>query len=500
MKKAKSLNKKHTTFKSLFNENSTQTLEDHSLKDIKQKLDEVSPSMCLAKWLQVSLNLTTGQTHSCYHPPLHSIDKNKILNQPSGLHNTTQKKEERAQMRLGKRPKGCSYCWKIEDSGDHYSDRHYRSLEPWAYSRYEEVVKSQATDDILPSYVEVNFNQVCQFKCSYCSPCLSTEWTKEIQKFGAFPTRIPHNDISYFKENNQWPIPPKEFNPFVNAFWKWWPELYPQLKVFRMTGGEPLLDHNTFKILDYIEKHPNPDLELSLTTNLCPPKQMMDKFQMKIGNILKDKKIKYFSLFASIDTWGDQAEYIRYGLNLNEFENNIRLLLKSSPQIYITFIVTMNALSIFNLHKLLDKIIEWGQEDSLKNKIRFRRIFVDFPYLRSPAWQSLEILPYSIVKKILKKNLVFIENNKCDTKNKKFYGFSSFASQKIQRLIDIFDSPVDLEKQKLHKIDFYKFFKEYDRRRSTNFVQSFPELKNFWLECEKLALNWDKSFNAINNK
>ena len=37
----------------------------------KGLLDNVSPTMCLAKWNQVSLHLPTGLTNSCYHPPLH---------------------------------------------------------------------------------------------------------------------------------------------------------------------------------------------------------------------------------------------------------------------------------------------------------------------------------------------------------------------------------------------------------------------------------------------
>ena len=53
----------------------------------QELLDGISPSMCLAKWMQTSLHLTTGLTNSCYHPPLHSIDKDQILVDPAKLHN-----------------------------------------------------------------------------------------------------------------------------------------------------------------------------------------------------------------------------------------------------------------------------------------------------------------------------------------------------------------------------------------------------------------------------
>ena len=261
--------------------------EKIELENIKRRLDTVSPTMCLAKWLQVSLHLTTGKTHSCYHPPVHNINIEELSKNPSALHNTEQKKKERALMRKGERPKGCSYCWNIEDSGDHYSDRHYRSLEPWAESRFQEVLERDSNYNIIPSYVEVNFNQACQFKCSYCSPHLSTTWMEEIQKYGAYPTTKPHNDIKTLKEKQLWPIGVKENNPYVEAFWKWWPDLYPKLKVFRMTGGEPLIDHNTYRVLKYIKSHPHPDLELAITSNLCPPEKMMNRFQTELKEILK---------------------------------------------------------------------------------------------------------------------------------------------------------------------------------------------------------------------
>ena len=272
------------------------------LSVVKSHLDSVSSSMCLAKWLHVSLHLTTGKTHSCYHPPTHDIDRRELAEKPSALHNTEQKRKERAQMLKGERPKGCSYCWRIEDLGSHhYSDRHYRSLELEAAHRLEEFVQKGSSYDVIPSYVEVNFNQACQFKCSYCYPHLSTSWMEESRKHGPWPTITPYHDIEGLKKRGLLPIPLSEKNPYVEAFWKWWPELYPKLKVFRMTGGEPLIDHNTYRVLDYVKEHPHPDLELAITSNLCPPEKMMRRFQESLKNILENKKtflIFRFMLFS----------------------------------------------------------------------------------------------------------------------------------------------------------------------------------------------------------
>jgi hypothetical protein len=36
------------------------------------------------------------------------------------------------------------------------------------------------------------------------------------------------------------------------------------------------------------------------------------------------------------------------------------------------------------------------------------------------------------------------------------------------------------------KRDFFNWFTEYDRRRGTNFVKTFPELEEFYFECMTL--------------
>ena len=473
------------------------SLEQKDLEDIRQRLDSVSSSMCLAKWLQVSLHLTTGKTHSCYHPPVHDIDRKELLKNPSALHNTKQKKIERELMLKGRRPEGCAYCWKIEDSGNHYSDRHYRSLEPWAENRFQEVVQEGSEAFIVPSYVEVNFNQACQLKCSYCSPHLSTAWMDEIKKYGAYPTTRPHNDIKSLKEKNLWPLSAQEENPYVTAFWKWWPELYPQLRVFRMTGGEPLIDHNTYRVLEYIQFHPHPDLELAITSNLCPPEKMMNRFQKELKEILRDKKIFRFMLFPSIDSWGGQAEYIRFGLDIREFEKNIRLLLREIPELLISFIVTVNALSPFSLNELLERILEWQKEDFYLYKAKYRRVFFDLPYLQSPAWQALDVLPEGLAAFYFKRGLDFMEKNRVDLKKGKYYGFSDFQINKMKRLIDMSNKVPGQKQQELNRVNFYKFFREHDRRRQTEFAETFPELKAFWKNCKTLSKKWDKKKRAL---
>ena len=94
----------------------------------KQILDTKSASFCGAKWYNATIWLGSGMTTSCHHPLPHKIDLEEIKTNPSAIHNTAQKKEQRRQMQCGDRPAGCEYCWKIEDMGrDAISDRVYKS-------------------------------------------------------------------------------------------------------------------------------------------------------------------------------------------------------------------------------------------------------------------------------------------------------------------------------------------------------------------------------------
>ena len=251
----------------------------------KSLLNNVSPTMCLAKWNQVSLHLHTGLTNSCYHPPLHEIDATKLKDNPAALHNTAEKLNQRQQMLKGERPEGCSYCWKMEDTGE-MSDRHYRSGEPWAMQDFTAIKQNPMDERWTPRYVEVNFNNACNLKCSYCSPQFSTTWGKEVDRYGQYPTTPPHNAPEHFHGRKR-PIPHREDNPYVTAFWKWWPTLYKNLKHFRMTGGEPIMDNNTYKVFQYVIDHPKEDLHLNVTSNFCPPNgklksKYFDGFKLKI--------------------------------------------------------------------------------------------------------------------------------------------------------------------------------------------------------------------------
>ena len=443
----------------------------------EQMKDQLGPALCLAKWKQVSLHLQTGLNNSCYHPPLHPIDPEAIKLNPGALHNTEHKKAQRVLMLQQEKPSECSYCWNMEAQGK-LSDRHYRSGEPWAAVDFEKIQNSTGTeDDVIPSYVEVNFNNVCNLMCSYCSPQFSSSWQAEVDRLGGYPTHSVHNDPGHFVGDRR-VLPSREYNPYVEAFWAWWPTLYPELKHFRMTGGEPLMDRNTYRVFDYVLEHPKPDLHLNVTSNFSVEDALFEKY-ISYAKQLCTPNIEHFMQYVSLDSGNPaQAEYIRFGMDYGRVAHNVDRFLTEIPhRNSLTFIITMNNLSVTGFKPLLEWILHLRKIHSTT----YQRVWFDTPVLRQPAWQSLQILPESYAQQ-LEAAKAYMQANLA-TESNPLHGFKDYEVARLDRDIAWMRS-AQAQDHSQAQGDFYRFFSEHDQRRNTNFAATFPEMKSWWAECE----------------
>ena len=441
-------------------------------------MNEISPTFCLAKWHHTTIYLQTGETHSCYHPAPHLIPLEEIAEDPSALHNTKQKISERTEMMQGKKPNGCQYCWNIEALGDDYiSDRKERNASIYTDERFN-AIKANPIAPVNPQYIEVSFGNECNFKCGYCHPKHSSSYYKEIKDYGPYTMVKNHrNDINWFQ------VYEEDTNPYVKAWWKWWPEVSKTLTILRITGGEPLLQQSTWKLFDELDKNPLPELELNINTNFGVKTVLIDRMIEKVNKLLSEKKIKDFKVFTSIDTWGAPAEYIRTGLNLEVWEKNLDAYL-SKTSLPITFMITFNMLTVTNFQTLLEKILEWRVKYNGIQQNKWQRIRFDTPFLKEPLQYDINILPKDQFMPHMYRHLDFILSNTDDNNRSKF---SELEYEKFKRVVKYMETThYSIEKLAEGRKDFFNWFREYDRRRGTDFIETFPELKDFYLSCSQL--------------
>ena len=276
--------------------------QEYWLNKIKTDLDEIGPGFCILKWHYLELSLAEGLKHSCYHCPQHKIPLK------SDLHNTPTTKEVRQQMLDGLKPAEDNYCYDIEKTGN-YSDRQYLAVQ-FIKEDPNIIAKTAALEpdeEVYPKYLTVSFTNRCQMSCIYCGAGKSSTWKKEIDDFGPYPLAVKENYDKYMPRDD---ILRAEDNPYVDKFWKWLPDAYPHLQTIRLTGGEPLLDSNTFKLLEYVKDNPK-KLSFEISTNLM----VTDKRIVRYIDLVKD--LPGQKCYVSIDTWGKQAEWIRTGLELS---------------------------------------------------------------------------------------------------------------------------------------------------------------------------------------
>ena len=358
------------------------------LKQKREKINAISPSFCSAKWLQTTLYLQNGYNHSCHHPSPHKIPVKEVLENPAALHNSNYKKEQRVKMLNGVRPKECDYCWKIEDQGKgHFSDRHYKTSDWWAWDKVDVIATDNPTKDVYPTYLEVSFSNACNFACAYCSPEISSKWMKDIEKNGDYPVQFGSGNLDYLRQVEKFPYKHSDPNPYVDAFWKWFPEALPHLKVFRMTGGEPTMSKDVWKTLDYIYENAQPDLSIAINSNLGTTPELIQRL-VDACNKLKDK-VKQIEIYTSAEAIGEQAEYIRDGMDYDYWRANVEKVL-SETDANVAIMTTLNILSMTTFNDFIEDIMELRIK--YNKNLANNRIPLSINYLRFPPHLQCTLL------------------------------------------------------------------------------------------------------------
>ena len=169
---------------------------------------------------------------------------------------------------------------------------------------------------------------------------------------------------------------------------------------------------------------------------------------------------------------GAQAEYIRDGLDYNQWLANVHALLKSNTVKALHVMCTINALCLDSLSRFLDTLLD------LKRLYGRDKVNFTLNILRFPSFQSGLVFPDTIRERYRAELAEWLYRNRANP------WLQEHEINHTQRLVDYLDvvkTPHSdaFEMPKLLN-DFREFYQQYDQRRGKDFGRAFPRLANWY--------------------
>jgi pyruvate-formate lyase-activating enzyme len=399
---------------------------------------------CQLKWNWSTIRLYNGTTSSC-----HRVDGDNIsVDTFDQFHNTSKKLADRKLMLDGQWPMGgCEYCRNIEDAGG-YSDRQLHSTIP--NQSPPELEHDLTAIKVTPQIVEIYFDNVCNMSCLYCWDGFSSKIQQENIRFGPFEKQGIIIDNRAKKVS--------DINALTDKFWQWMRENGTKIRCLHILGGEPFYQKQFETCLDFFETHPCSDLELTVVSNLMVPDQKFQSLIQRLRDLVSRRHLARFDLTASIDCFGPEQEYVRYGLNIEQWKRNFEY---ACEQKWITLKInqTLSGLTIKNIPALLSYI------NTLRNNRRIGHYFSTT--VMTHEFLHPEIFGAGFFDKDFDNIL------QCMPQDSQV----QIVAQKYMQGIQSQLNSKSRDQTKINQLGI--FLDEIDRRRNLDWRQTFP-----WLEKE----------------
>lgn len=320
-----------------------------------------SETACLLKWAWSTIYLRQGTTSSCHRTDQHAIDPNNFAN----FHNQPEKVAARELMLQGGWPQaGCQYCEKIESAGG-MSDRQYQLHAGHDLDRTpQELYTDPTAVEVVPTILEIYFNNTCNMACLYCGSHFSTKWEEENKKYGVFKqgrVNFGHNS----------PTNPN-YDRMLADFWRYLDEKdrYKHIRYYQILGGEPFFQPEFDTSIDFWETHVNPEITFNIITNLKVAPGKFRAYIDRFERMVELNALKRLQITGSLDAWGPQEEYVRWGLDLKEWQENWEYLL-DKPWVVMCINTAITGLTIKTLPELIERIQQWNNARPRYNPISF---------------------------------------------------------------------------------------------------------------------------------
>ena len=220
---------------------------------------------------------------------------------------------------------------------------------------------------------------------------------------------------------------------------------------------------HTWKLIDWFKENKGKSsVRLAINSNLGS--------QVDIDRLIESVAGLNVEIYTSMEATGSQAEYIRDGLDYAAWQLNVIKLLDAGLVVHC--MCTINALCLGSMADHLDYLL------TLKKKYSKEQVNFTLNILRFPSFQSPLVLPDNLRMGYKDRLQAWLDAN---STNELLHEHEVNHLQRLIDYLDVVKTPHSdaFEMPKLHN-DFREFHKQYDQRRSKDFAEAFPELKEWY--------------------
>jgi hypothetical protein len=341
----------------VYNYNSADLVRPTKLTEREEFLLKQSRTFCIYPWIHLHA-YPTGEAYPCCHAEMaHPVGHCKENTLAEIWHGAAMTKL-RADMLSETANPACTRCYEQEQSG-FFSGR--RS----ANKHHGHHIKKLATTPFEMTYWDIRFSNLCNLRCRSCGHIFSSSWYQDQARLAGPEWRGNNVPLNYAGQTET----------------DMWEQLLPHIDYVEQiyfAGGEPLMMHEHYRILEELERRQRFDVRLIYNTNFTHTK-------------LKDRSVfDYWRQFdsvavgASLDAMGSRAEYIRKGTDWAVVEENRRRMLEVCPD--VDFYISPT-LSIMNAWHLPDFHRSWVEQGLIAPQD------LNVNILQDPAHYRIDIAP-----------------------------------------------------------------------------------------------------------
>lgn len=243
---------------------------------------------CSKSWTDVNIDFKTRKLGHCCKSVYYDLPNEYA---PDFIDNSPLIQERRKHTLNGNQHPDCYECWRDIANGN----KPYKDFKN-EWNNFEDAVPEKPQ----VNYIEIELDSTCDLSCLYCSAEVSS---KIAQEEG---TKVQDKTNDYDIEN-------------VKTWLKQTIEQANDEITISFSGGEPTSSKFFYKLMEFINTLDSSKLRLDVITNANSKQFLFEKF---ISEIEKFQGIMNISI--SNESFKEDSSLIRYGLDWERFEQNVR--------------------------------------------------------------------------------------------------------------------------------------------------------------------------------